>query len=258
MTRVINISFIIYLLILGACSTRKNKPDHSNIIPEKELVSILTDIYITDGILSIPKIRGSYPALDSTSTYIKIIEKKGYTKETMDKTMKYYFIKNPKKLIRIYDLVLGNLSERESLVQKEVALAEEVRQNLWTGKNFYCLPDPSGKDSSGFNITINKNGIYELIFSATLFPDDQSVNPRITVFSCNPDSIETGKRNYIKSYKYIKDGQPHTYILKLIVPGNKTLNFKGWIFDSDNNHDMWEKHVIINNISLVYSSVAPV
>ena len=38
--------------------------------------------------------------------------------------MKYYFIKNPKKLIKIYDQVLGILSEMESLVEKEAVMAE--------------------------------------------------------------------------------------------------------------------------------------
>jgi hypothetical protein len=241
---------ILFSLIAGSCSSRKNRLDHRNLIPEKELVSILTDVYITNGFIAIPKIHSWFSSLDSLSFYYYIIEKYGYSKETMDKTMKYYFIKKPKKLIKIYDQVLGILSERESLVEREVALAEGRIPNLWTDKEFYSFPDPSGTDSVRFDITLNRTGIYTLAFSAILFPDDQSLNPRITVYSCHPDSIETGKRKYIETINYIKDGRPHTYNLILNVPKNTTLHFRGWLYDFDNHPDDWEKHMIIENISI--------
>ncbi|MCX6326078.1 MAG: DUF4296 domain-containing protein [Bacteroidia bacterium] len=247
---------IMFSLIAGSCSGRKNKLDHSKLIPEKELIPILTDIYITDGLLTIQKVQYMFSSPDSLSTYHHIIKKHGYSKETMDKTMKYYFIKNPKKLIKIYDQVLGILSEMESLVEKEALLAKGHIENHWTGKEFYIFPDLSGTDSARFDITLNKTGVYTLAFSATLFPDDQSVSPRITVFSCHPDSIETGKRDYIKTIYYIKDGRPHTYTLIINDPGNTTLHLRGWFYDFDNRPDEREKHLIIEAISFTYTSVA--
>jgi hypothetical protein len=244
---------ILFSLIAGSCSSRKNKPDRSNIIPEKELVSILTDIHIADGLITLPKIHQSFISLDTVSTYNYIIEKHGYSKEIMDKTMKFYFIKKPKELIKIYDQVLGILSEMESRVEKELVLSEGRIANLWTGKEFYLFPDPSCTDSARIDIRLNKPGVYTLKFSATLFPDDQSVNPRITVYSCNPDSIETGKRDYIETVNYIKDGQPHTYTLIVKVPGGTTLNLRGSFYDFDNHPDEWEKHLIIETISVTYS-----
>ena len=83
-----------------------------------------------------------FSSLDSILSYIYIIENHGYSKEIMDKTMKYYFIKNPKKLIKIYDQVLGILSEMESLVEKEAVLTAVHIKNLWTGEEFYSFPDP--------------------------------------------------------------------------------------------------------------------
>jgi len=230
--------------------------DQRNLIPKKELVSILTDIHIADGLLTVPRIRNLYSSLDSTSIYFPIFEKHGYSKETMDKTMRYYFIKNPKELIRIYDQVLGILSMRESLIQKEVVLSESLKGNIWTGNEYYSFPDPSGTDSCNFNLTLGKSGILTLAFSTTLSPDDQSLNPRITTYLCNHDSIETGKKKYIKTFKYIKDGQPHAYSLNFFVPINMTLQLRGTFYDFDNNPGDWEKHVIIENISLSYSSSA--
>lgn len=256
MTRFTLLILIICSLVTGSCSGRKNKLDQKNLIPKKELVAILTDINIASGLLSLPRIHDLYSSLDSSSTYIPVIEKHGYSKETMDRTMKYYFIKNPKELIRIYDQVLGILSERESLIQKEVTLSESRKGSILSGKEYYSFPDPSGTDSCNFNLTLKKNGIYTLVFSTILYSDDQSLHPRLTAYFCNPDSLETGKRKYIKSLNYIKDGYQHVYKLNIVVPDSTALQFRGTFYDFDNNPDEWGKHLSIQNISLTYLSAA--
>jgi hypothetical protein len=245
---------ILVLLTAGSCSSRKNKPDRSNLIPEKELVSILTDIHIANGILSIPKIQGWFSTLDSTSTYYYIIKKHGYTKETMDKTMKYYFIKKPKELIKIYDEVLADLSKMESLLEKEKT-SEEHKTTLWTGKDYYAVPDKSADDSPRIDITLNKSGTYILSYFTTLFPDDQSLHPRFEGYSCNADSIETGKREYFKTINYIKDSQPHKYTFKIIVPLKSNVHIQAWLFYSDNHPDETDKHALFENISFTYTPV---
>lgn len=240
---------ILFALIAGSCTGRKHKLDRNNLIPEKELVTILTDIHISNGLASIPKRHQLFSSPDSLSFYSFIFEKHGYSKEAMDKTMKYYFFREPKKLIKIYDQVLGELSRMESLVQKEIALAEGHMPKLWKGKEFYYFADTTATDSARFDLTINRPGFYTLSYSAILFPDDQSVNPRMTVFSCHPDSIERGKRRYFETMEYIKDGRPHTYTLTVTVPVNTIMHLRGWLFDIDNHPDWWNIHAIIESIS---------
>src|SRR5674476_950523 len=94
--------FLISLLI-GSCNTQKIKIDKKNLIPEKELVPLLVDIYMSDGLLSNTKIKVRFSSLDSIATYYQVIEKHGFTKEMMDNTMQYYFVKDAKKLNKIYD-----------------------------------------------------------------------------------------------------------------------------------------------------------
>ena len=250
MTRFILITFIIISLLAGSCEGRKNKLDTSNMIPEDELVSVLTDIYIADGLVTVPRIHSFYSNLDSLTSYYKVIEKHGYTKASMDKTMKYYFIKKPKKLIKIYDKVLGILTEMETLVSKESLSSDTHSKSIWNGKEFFLFPGRLETDSALIDIKLDKKGIYTLMFSATLFPDDQSVNPRITLYSCNSDSIGTGKRNYIKSLNYIKDGQPHTYNYIIRTPDLITLHLGGLFFSNDNLAS--ETHAEFENISLTY------
>jgi hypothetical protein len=247
---------IVFSLIAGSCSRRKKKLDRTGLIPEKELVSILTDVYLANGLLSIPKVHNWYSSSDSISLYISIIEKHGYTKTSMDKTIKYYYIKNPKKLIKIYDQALGILSEMDSRIEREAFLIGEHFNNLWTGKEFYCLPGQKGDDSTGFNLTLNNPGTYTVTFTATLFPDDQSAHPRFNAYTCHPDSIFTGKRQYIKSMEYIKDGQPHVYTIIYKFHEKKTLHLRGWLDDCENNPGEMEKHAIFDNITVRYTFAA--
>lgn len=255
MVRFSMLSMILIFIFAGSCTSRKKKLDRSSLIPEKELISIISDLYITDGLLSLPKVQHWLTSIDTLSSYNHIIEKHGYSKEIMDKTMKYYFIKNPKGLIKIYDNVLGVLSEMESLAEKEMLLTQGRVTNLWKGKEDYSFPDPSATDSTRFDINLGNRGTYILKFTATLFPDDQSVNPRITAWSIHSDSIVTGKRKFFKTIDYIKDGRPHIYTLIINVPEKTTLYLRGCFYDYDNYFDEWGKHLLIKNISLTYISV---
>lgn len=249
---------VLILLVAGSCTSRKAKLDKNNLIPEKDLIAILTDFHIADGLLTLPKYHSLFISLDSISAYIQVIEKHGYTKEAMDKTIKYYFINNPKQLISINDQVLGILSEMESRAETQSALEQNHINNLWTGKELYFFPDTLSPDSTRFDITINKSGVYTLSYSATLFPDDQSVNPRITAYSCNSDSIDNGKKHFLKTISYFKDGLPHTYTMMLNVSDKSAVRFRGLLYDFDNLPDTREKHIFFDKITFTYSSVAVV
>ena len=103
-----------------SCSGRRSKAEHKDIIPVDDLTSILTDSYLADGLLAIPEIRYKFNDGDTLQSYIDIVEDHGYTKDDMDRTMRYYFIRKPKKLVKIYDKVLGDLSEMESIADRDL------------------------------------------------------------------------------------------------------------------------------------------
>jgi len=246
---------VLMSLMTGSCTSKKSKLDKKNLIPEKELVSLLTDIHLADGLLILPKIKAAYSLLDSITAYTQIIEKHGYTKEIMDKTMKYYFINDPKKLNKIYDQVMGILSEMESRVEKQSLIENARIYNQWPGKEYYSFPGISDKDSTMFDITIARPGLYTLAFSATLFPDDQSLNPRPLAYTASPDSIDTGKRRYMKSFNYLKDGRRHSYSLSIHVRNNSN-HVRGWLYYFDNSTTDLKPHIQIENISLIFTSAA--
>jgi hypothetical protein len=239
-------------ILIGSCTRSKEKFDKKNLIPEKELVSLLIDIHITDGLLSNPKINSDYSNLDSIATYYQVIEKHGYTKEIMDKTMRYYWFNDPKKLNKIYDKVLGTLSEMEVREEKEFNLEQARVSNLWRGKDFFAAPTVSHNDSTKFDLALTKSGFYTLTFSSIVYPDDQGVNAKPFVYTVSPDSIETGKKHYLKSLNYLKDGLPHTYSLTVTVPRDRTSRMRGRLFNFENNPALIVNHFKIDNISVTY------
>jgi hypothetical protein len=256
MVRRTSILLLVTLIIFSSCVSRRSKLDSRHLIPEKELVPILTEIYLEDGMLGIPRINVKYAPFDSLTTYYYIVEKHGYDKEIMDKTMKYYFVRKPRKLIQIYDKVLGTLSEMESRNRRIIALSKTKPGTLWTGSDSYYFPDPLGIDSTTFEIRMNRPGKYILNASVTVFPDDLSFNPGLTAYTCDSDSMETGKRTYSKPVLYLKDGYPHLYTMTFSSSSKDTLILKGDLFDTENMPDEWGKHFQILNISVVYSVFA--
>ena len=248
-----SILILLSALLLTACSSRKNGVEHRNLIPEKDLVLILKDVYITDGLLAMPRISMKYSPLDSASAYNHVIEQHGYTREAMDRTMKYYFVRNPKKLIKIYDRALAMLSEMESRVQKEVAKTRPRNTSLWKDIDSYSFPDPAGSDSTDFSIVLDKTGFYILSATVALYPDDLSCRPALIAYTVNADSIGTGRKQYVRPFYYIKDGHPHKYRYSFKVPAKSKLILKGSFFVPENNPDPWDKHVQIQNITLNHS-----
>jgi hypothetical protein len=245
---------IVLSLIIFSCSARKNKINHRDLIPSGKLVNILTEVYVADGIRYEISINNRRFAVDSIATFEHIIKKHGFTAEAMERTMKFYFIKKPKKLVKIYDQVLSNLTEMETLIQRDSPVLSVIRENLWKGKEFYYLPETGLTDSIWFDIPVNFTGTYTITLTATIYPDDQSINPRINAWLFKPDSTGTGpgagKEEHFTTVNFIKDGQPHLYILRKFIKEPGFTSLRGLLFNHDNVNQGWSKHGKIENISI--------
>ncbi len=239
-------------IIAGSCAGRKNKAERKDLIPESDLISVLSDVYLTDGILSLPSINRIYSAgSDSLAVYAGVVEKHGYKLDQMNRTIRYYFIKKPRKLTRIYDKVLGRISEIDSRISKETFVVRGEPGNFWSGKSFYSFPDPLRKENAEFDYPVPFSGIYILRFTVILYPDDQSVNPRPGIYIYNPDSAEYIKRKYFPSICFIKDGRPHTYKATIIQKNPGSTNFiGGWFIENENLSPLIEEHMRVYNIRL--------
>ena len=255
MIRSVTYILMALFLVSSSCVSRRSKLNSRNLIPEKDLVPILTEIYLTDGLLSIPRINLKYAPFDSLSTYYYIIEKHGYSKEAMDRTMKYYFIRDTKELVKIYDKVLGILSEMESRNKRLLELSRPRNVTLWPGYDYYFYPDPSGSDSTTFDIPVKRPGKVTVNATVTVFPDDMTYKPAMTGYLCHEDSLETGRRTFTEPVYFIKDGHPHNYSISFTSRSKDTLMIRGNLYDAENMPDDWGKHFEIQNLNVVYSLI---
>jgi hypothetical protein len=250
MNRYIFIVLIALSVVTATCTGRRNKAEHKGIIPEKDLTSILTEVHIADGLLSLPEIKYKFAKGDTLESYIDIFEKHGYTKPQMDRTMRYYFVKKPKKLIKIYDRVLGRLSEMESRVDKELLVFKAGQTNLWPGESFYSLPDPDSNDTALIDFSSGFYGTLYLRFTLTIYPDDQSTDPVMGLYFSKTDSSGNETRVRFSPVRFIKDGHSHNYRFTLVQNLTGTVKLQGWFIDKQGVSPDRVYHHRVENIIL--------
>ncbi len=241
---------VIIVLVAGySCINPMDKTEKDNLIPEKTFVAILTDIYLANGVLTIPEIRRDYSQRDSVLNYIDVIAKYGYSYENMNRTVNYYFVSKPKKLIRLYDQVIGNLSEIEASMQEEILRQQSQNSVTETKDNLYFFPDINRTENPGTIINIPFPGTFTITLSVTLFPDDPSFNPHFSAWLVDADSLETGKRKWLPGIRYIKDGHPHQYVYTGTVDEKRPMALRAILFEYENNIAENERHAIIEILS---------
>jgi hypothetical protein len=242
----------IALCILAACnSSHIRKPERTSLVPENKLVEILTDTYLTSGMLDVQEIRETWGQRDSILNYIDVIKKHGYTYQQFDTTLKYYFTSKPKKLAKIYDKVTGNLLALEVKVMTEKAPTDSLdATNLWTGRETYSLPEDFARDPIWFDIPVDIPGIYVLKADIQVFPDDKSLDPRVTVYFSTVDSAGVERRDYWQEIKLQKTGDYKTIEIKKRLFSTSGVRIRGWLLNHSNQQGQWEKHARVRNISL--------
>ncbi len=239
------ILFLISFLFSCERGVKKEK-----LIPVNDLVDLLTEMYIADGLLAVPPIRAIYSYRDSTSNYIDIITRHGFSKSRMDNTIRYYFENKPDKLENIYDQVLTKLNEKQALLEKEAPPGLDLASNLWTGKEQIEVPESGITDSAWFTIPVKDTGNYYLEFTTVIYADDQSLNPKVTVFFWRDDSTKTGYRIYWPETTLISDGKRHNYTITGRNSDTTITHINGLLLDCDPQKGRWVKHARVENINL--------
>jgi hypothetical protein len=246
---IIRILLALTIIVSVSCSHDKNKIRKRDLIPVKELVPLLTDLYITDGLLQYPGVKNQFQTKDTISSYIDVIKKHGYTKARLDNTLHYYFLNDPKKLQKIYDLVLARLSELQS--RNETDKKSIASNNLWDQKTSFSIPEDGSNNSVYFDIPISDTGYFSLALSAILFKTDQSVNPRITVFFWKTDSLGTQVKKMWDKTDLKKDDLKHNYSVVGRLSDPKYKHIGGFLLDCDPGKGRIERHARISDIKLI-------
>jgi hypothetical protein len=246
--RYLQILLFLLPVILFSCSGKDDPTKNLKVIPEEEMVSVMTDIYLANGLLGYPPVRNLFTAKDSIENYIDIIKKYGYTSARMDKSVKYYFIEDPKKLQKIYDQILANLSKMQSGL--ETISADPSGVNLWNQKERLSVPEAGAHDLLYFSIPVKDTGLYELSFTATIYKDDESKYPRTSVFFWYSSDTQEGVRNFWDNIDLIRDGISHSYSVTRTLADTSFTHICGWLFQCEAPPGSWVKHGTFSTIAV--------
>lgn len=108
--------FLILLIFSISCINQGKEPDY--VIPKEDMVEIIIDLHLADGMLSVNEIRQELVRKDTINYYEAILDAYGYNRSDFD-TSVYYYSKHIDKYDQIYGEVLNRLNEMETELKKE-------------------------------------------------------------------------------------------------------------------------------------------
>jgi hypothetical protein len=110
---------ILSFIFLAACYHSAPEPTFNMalVLPADSMESLLTDIHIADGIVSVLKNK-QQPAGKLSSEYFNaILDNHALSREAFEESMRYYAY-HTEELDKIYEQVITDLSKKESLVHQ--------------------------------------------------------------------------------------------------------------------------------------------
>jgi len=213
------------LILLASCK--------NNIIPKKDFILILTDIHLAKSYFSSEGIHHAR-WLDTIPYNRHIVKRYGYNWAQFDSTLSWY-CSRPRKFQDVYEAVMVNLNELDRMVSEELDPPSE----LWFGKKDFYLPANKGQDSVPANVLLKGVGSYVLSAKIRLYPQDESIDPRIALYLWRSDTTAYGVRDTLWIVPLWKDGIMYEYRMeKTLFPGNEFTHIKGnWLHHNRNTMD---------------------
>lgn len=235
------------LFIASAC---KNNYKPELVIKQDVMTEILTDIYLTDGLLNNHTIRSGFLNTDSIENYMRVIEKHGYSIEEFNENLEYYFRARPREYEEIYGSVLAILSEMQTRNNEEKGMQDPSSNNLWNEKVSYRMPDDGTANPIEFSIPAEGIGKYSLLARITLFQDDQSLDPRSNVYFWYDDGTEEGYRDFWDTVFYEKSSRAQSIKLGKDLNDTNITHIKGRLIDFTPQSGHWEMHSSVSGIRI--------
>jgi len=237
--------FLVFVLLVSCVGSGRKQ-----IIPAKKFVNILVDLHLADAI-AIEKwsLNLSYQ-LDSTSLYGSVFNKYGVTKAQFDSTM-LYFSARPDVFQKIYNKVNAKLKrlEEESVVAQE-SLDKIGQEVIWQDVRTLSFPPLVG-DRIEIDVPVKGAGVYTVSATVKLYPDDSSVNPRMSVYFYYDDKTPKGNRLYFEEIIYTnRNGEPMTYSASKQRINPKVTHIKGFIVNYTNTDSLFRRNMVVSDIKV--------
>lgn len=230
----------------------------NSIIPKKDMVLILKQIYVTDGVVSISE-SSNYVYKDSIAYYEPILQKYGYTSAEFDSSIKYY-AQRTEELDEILDKVILELSKHQELLEKDSLKMKDsadslinLEENLWPHKAKWDMTiDHTYNPSLSFSIPVVGKGTFTVSFDAQVFPQDKSEETRAYLYFYYDDKSPTGRRSNVISDYYIKDSASRKLNYKLELNDSLVTHLNGALYDHGGERKNLIRRAIFDNISITF------
>lgn len=116
---------VLLAIILVSCDSGNKIPDY--VISHDDMVNIIIDIHLTDGLFTNNKVRRKLAKKDSSNYYNAILNNYGYTRADFD-TSVHFYSKNINEYDKIYEEVLNRLGEMETKLKQESAEETKLKE----------------------------------------------------------------------------------------------------------------------------------
>ncbi|MDR0711801.1 MAG: DUF4296 domain-containing protein [Prevotellaceae bacterium] len=231
---------LICSVVVVACENRKY-------IPERKLVRILAEMHLADAVIEVAR-ASEQPSwtIDSTAVYVAILDKYGYTAEQLYNSVARYngSIDGSTKL---YDKVNKRLEKLQKSASKKVE-ALHRKQDRWTEKSEWTLPDDGDTSRLPFSIPVEGLGEYILEANVALYNDDSVTRPRMTMYLYAEESDSV---LLLVEREVQRDEAGQDYSLSIVNHNRAATHVRGYIFDRDaDSLSGLSRHVAAKNIML--------
>ena len=229
------------------------------IIPENDMVVILTEVFITDATVTSPSLSLKYSRRDSIEYYKPIYEKLGYTEAQFLASVDYY-TENPQVLDKLLDRVISQLSQRETEIETQINREKEAfldSTNLWKGLKNIVLPQDGKQDSIPFKILVTGLGTYKLTANINFLPGDSTLQPSAQAWFSRDttggiiDTLEV--KHKLEIVEFNKSASPIKLELSIELSDSLYTHFEGLIVAHKPQEGTWEKHVEVSRIHISYT-----
>ncbi len=249
----LNIKIFFYILILinfVACNKEVKKRD---ILKKDKFINTLIEIHKANGLIQVKNLQAKNNTKDSVSLYNYILKKENISRKKFRNTVDWYAV-HYDEYLKVIDSVQSYFSKKQKeleIITKQERQAELEKKkrpdttDLWNLKKDWKLPDDGKKNVIPFTIKTKKQGTYTLKAKIKIYPDDQSVNTRMTIFANYKDKSKDKNSNGTM----VKDGKFNDFDVSITTNPEKELeSISGWVLNHSKGTK--QKHIEVKNISL--------
>lgn len=232
---------LVLISALAACNN--NKEDR---LPPDEFKAVLKDMHLAEGAVSANHMTGVLKKDDEVNIYSYVLKKHRISRKVFENNLEYYS-RNTNTYLKIYKEIIAELriaDDSLDLSKPEVKKPADST-NLWDIRTEWSLPEQGRTNPITFKLREPEHGIYTLSADIKLFPDDGSVEQRMTVLVKYKDG--TSEENSAGNIKKNSEFSKHEVFIRT-DPEKELQEITCWVL----NHSLGttEKHALIKNIRL--------